>query len=210
MPVASAAAVARRAERLGLEVGWYATASVTASAVGQGVRREALISGDEIIIDREPMNREAPYKLLCIAPEPTAHHVLGELAASLPADCSAHRSSAGYLNVHLGDEVFVNYGLSMLDMAPISIGDGSQVGPCCQIYAVTHPLEAGPRAAGWEQGAPVSIGRNVWLGGGVVVCPGVSIGDDAVIGAGSVVVRDVPAAHLAVGNPSRVVRRLDP
>jgi maltose O-acetyltransferase len=104
--------------------------------------------------------------------------------------------------------VFANFGLVCLDVARIEIGDDTQIGPGVQLLTPTHPLEPGPRREGWESAEPVTIGRNVWLGGGVVVCPGVTIGDDTVVGAGSIVVRDLPAGVLAVGNPARVVRSL--
>lgn len=111
-------------------------------------------------------------------------------------------------NIRLGARAFVNYGLVALDVAPISIGDDAQFGPNVQLLTATHPLEAGLRRAKWEAGKPIVIGNNVWLGGGVIVLPGVSIGDDAVVGAGAVVTRDVPAGVLALGNPARVAREL--
>jgi maltose O-acetyltransferase len=110
--------------------------------------------------------------------------------------------------IHVGDRVFANFGLVCLDTAPVSIGDDTQLGPGVQLLTPHHPLEPGPRRERWESAQPITIGRNVWLGGGVIVCPGVTIGDDTVVGAGSVVVRDLPPGVLAVGNPARVVRRL--
>jgi len=109
---------------------------------------------------------------------------------------------------YVGDRVFANFGLVCLDTAPITIGDDTQLGPGVQLLAATHPLAPTPRRERWESAAPVTIGRNVWLGGAVVVLPGVTIGDDTVVGAGSVVVHDLPAGVLAVGNPARVVRPL--
>jgi maltose O-acetyltransferase len=109
---------------------------------------------------------------------------------------------------HVGDRVFANFDLICLDTALVTIGDDTQIGPRVQLLTATHPLEPGPRRDRWESAEPITIGRNVWLGGGVIVCPGVTIGDDTVVGAGSVVVRDLPAGVLAVGNPARVVRSL--
>ena len=83
-----------------------------------------------------------------------------------------------------------------------------QIGPHVQLLTATHPLEPGPRRDKWESAQPIVIGDNVWLGGGVIVCPGVSIGDNTVVGAGSVVTRDLPADVVAVGSPARVVRSL--
>lgn len=107
----------------------------------------------------------------------------------------------GY-NVHLGDEVFLNYGCVLLDVCPIRIGAKTQIGPGVQIYAADHPRSAGDRDAGLECGAPVTIGRNVWIGGHAIVLPGITIGDDAIVGAGSVVTRDVPPGATVVGNPA--------
>jgi maltose O-acetyltransferase len=108
----------------------------------------------------------------------------------------------------VGDRVFANFGLTALDCAPISIGDDTQIGPHVQLLTPVHPLDPEERRSKVESAAPISIGRNVWIGGGAVVLPGVTIGDDAVIGAGAVVTRDVPARSVAVGNPARVVRQL--
>jgi maltose O-acetyltransferase len=108
----------------------------------------------------------------------------------------------------VGDRVFANFGLVVLDTAQVTIGDDTLIGPGVQLLTASHPLDPGPRREGWESGEPITIGRNVWLGGGVIVCPGVTVGDDTVVGAGAVVVHDLPAGVLAVGNPARVVRRL--
>lgn len=108
----------------------------------------------------------------------------------------------------IGPGTFVNFGLTALDVVDVRIGANCQLGPNIQLLTAVHPLEAEPRRAGWEAAEPISIGDNVWIGGGVIVCPGVSIGADSVIGAGSVVTRDVPAGSLAVGSPARVIRSL--
>jgi maltose O-acetyltransferase len=118
------------------------------------------------------------------------------------------RCEYGY-QIQVGAGVFANFGLVCLDVARITIGDDTQIGPGVQLLTPTHPLEPGPRRDGWESAEPITIGVNVWLGGAVVVCPGVTIGDDTVVGAGSVVTRDLPSGVLAVGNPARVVRALN-
>lgn len=110
----------------------------------------------------------------------------------------------GY-NIRLGQGVFLNYNCVILDVAEVSIGDGTQIGPAVQLYAADHPRDPQARAEGLESARPVRIGRNVWIGGGAIVLPGVSIGDDAVVGAGSVVTRDVQAGAIVVGNPAREV-----
>jgi maltose O-acetyltransferase len=96
-----------------------------------------------------------------------------------------------------------------LDVAAITVGDDVQIGTNVQLLTPTHPVEPEPRRAKWEAAKPITIGDNVWLGSGTIVLPGVTVGENTVVGAGSVVVRDVPANVVAVGNPARIVRRLD-
>lgn len=114
----------------------------------------------------------------------------------------------GY-NIRLGRNAFINFNCVFLDCASIEIGDNLQMGPAVQIYTATHPLEADLRRSGLEYARPVSIGHDVWIGGGAIILPGVTIGDRSVIGAGSVVVHDVPAAKVVAGNPARIIRELD-
>jgi maltose O-acetyltransferase len=110
----------------------------------------------------------------------------------------------GY-NVFLGTGVFMNYGCVLLDVCPIHIGDYTQIGPGVQLYTADHPRDADQRRAGIEFGAPIIIGSNVWIGGHAIIVPGITIGDDAIIGAGSVVTRSVPAGARVAGNPARVI-----
>lgn len=107
-----------------------------------------------------------------------------------------------------GARSFANWGLVSLDVATVTIGDDVQIGPNVQLLTATHPLEPGARKDKWEAAEPIVIGDNVWLGGGVIVCPGVTIGADTVVGAGSVVTRDLPSGVIAVGSPARVIREL--
>jgi maltose O-acetyltransferase len=95
-----------------------------------------------------------------------------------------------------------------LDVAQITIGEDVQMGPNVQLLTPTHPTDSELRRAKWEAALPITIGNNVWLGGGVIVCPGVTIGDNTVVGAGAVVVKDLPPNVVAVGNPARVIRSL--
>ena len=97
-----------------------------------------------------------------------------------------------------------------LDVARITIGDDVQIGPLVQLLTPTHPVDAALRRAKWEAAEPIAIGDNVWLGGGVIVCPGVTIGEDTVVGAGAVVTRDLPAGVVAAGVPARVIREAQP
>jgi maltose O-acetyltransferase len=111
-------------------------------------------------------------------------------------------------NITLGDRVFFNFNCVVLDVAPVRIGSGVLFGPAVQIYAATHPLGAAERRTGLEYGKAVEIGEDVWVGGGAIICPGVRIGARTVVGAGSVVTRDIPEAVFAAGNPCRVLREV--
>ena len=109
------------------------------------------------------------------------------------------------INIFLEDRVFMNAGCVILDTAPVHIGPGTMLGPAVQIYCAEHHKDPVKRAAGLEIGKPVTIGRDVWIGGGAVILPGVNIGDEAIVGAGSVVTRDVAPGTTVVGNPARVL-----
>lgn len=112
-------------------------------------------------------------------------------------------------NISIGSNSFLNYDAILLDCAPITIGDDVSIGPRAQLLTALHPMDDHrARRERWETASPVSIGNNVWLGAGVIVCPGISIGDNSVVGAGSVVTRDVPDHVFAAGNPCRVIREL--
>ena len=110
--------------------------------------------------------------------------------------------------IRVGARTFVNYGLVALDVASIAIGDDVQIGPNVQLLTPTHPIDPDTRRAKWEAAEPIAIGGNAWLGGGVIVLPGVTIGENTVVGAGSIVTKDLPANVVAAGNPARVVRSL--
>ena len=96
----------------------------------------------------------------------------------------------------------------MLDVAPVAIGAACQIATRVQLLPATHPIDPGPRRTGWEYAEPITIADNVWLGGGVIVCPGVTIGQDTVVGAGAVVTKDLPAGVVAAGVPARVRREI--
>lgn len=109
-------------------------------------------------------------------------------------------------HIHVGDRFYMNYGGVILDCNSVEIGNDVLCAPYVQIYAAYHPTDPAIRLTGKELAAPVKIGNNVWIGGSVVICPGVTIGDNSTIGAGSVVVKDIPANVVAAGNPCRVIR----
>ena len=113
----------------------------------------------------------------------------------------------GY-NMIVGDRVFFNFNCVVLDVSYVRIGSRTLFGPNVQIYTATHPIDAQERASGYEYAKPIAIGEDVWVGGSAVICPGVTIGDRTIIGAGSVVTRDIPSDVFAAGNPCKVIRHL--
>ena len=150
------------------------------------------------INSHDPSDREGLDELLGRLLGRLGEHT--EIRPPIYVDYGAH--------TFFGDRCFVNFGLVVLDVRPVTIGNAVLIGPNAQLLTAVHPVEPGRRRDKWESALPVTIGDNVWLGGGVIVCPGVTIGPNTVVGAGSVVVRDLPANVVAVGNPARVVRQL--
>lgn len=114
----------------------------------------------------------------------------------------------GY-NIQVGENFYANFGCTMLDVNTITIGDNVLLAPNVQIYTAAHPVDPVERLTGKEFAKPIIIGNNVWIGGGAIICPGVTIGDNVTIGAGSVVLKDIPANVIAAGNPCRVIRQLE-
>lgn len=113
-------------------------------------------------------------------------------------------------HIYAGDRLYMNYGCVILDCNPVHLGNDVLCGPYVQIYTAYHPIDPTVRLSGRELAAPITIGNNVWIGGGAILCPGVTIGDNTTIGAGSVVTKDIPAHVVAAGNPCRVIRTLTP
>ena len=147
----------------------------------------------------------ARYNTALDAATSARHALLVERLAAVGKDAvvrSPFHCDYGF-NISLGAGAFLNFNCVILDVVEVVIGDRTQIGPGVQILTADHPREAAGRASGLEFARPVRIGRNVWIGGGAIILPGVSVGDDAVIGAGSVVTRDVPAGATALGNPAR-------
>ena len=131
----------------------------------------------------------------------TLRHVGEDVVVRPPFFCE-------YGAISIGDRTFVNVDAVMLDVAPITIGAACQIATRVQLLTATHPVDPEPRRLGWEYGRPITLADNVWLGGGVIVCPGVTIGQDTVVGAGAVVTRDLPAGVVAGGVPARVLREI--
>lgn len=181
--------------------------------------RERMLAGDLYVADDPESERIARRALVLVdryhravvaAQDEEARAILTDLLGSLGEGAFIKPPLAVDYgeNLHVGARTFVNSGLTALDVGTITIGEDCQIGPNVQLLTPTHPVDPQPRRDKLEAAAPITLGDNVWLGGGVIVCPGVSIGDNTVVGAGAVVVRDLPADVVAVGNPARVVRRI--
>jgi len=135
--------------------------------------------------------------------------MLKKLFAEVGENCyieSPYFANWGGHHVHLGSNVYANAGLKLVDDTHIYIGDCTMLGPNVVLATAGHPIDPELRSRGLQYNMPVRIGRNCWLGAGVIVMPGVTIGDNTVIGAGSIVTKDIPANVVAVGNPCRVLR----
>jgi maltose O-acetyltransferase len=112
-------------------------------------------------------------------------------------------------NIYVGENVYFNFNCVVLDVNKVTIGPRTLFGPNVQIYTATHPMEYKIRAEQLELGLPINIGEDVWVGGGAIICAGVTIGDRAVIGAGSIVTRDIHSDCFAAGNPCKVIKELE-
>ena len=117
-------------------------------------------------------------------------------------------SNWGGKHTHLGNNVYANFNLTLVDDTYITIGDNTMIGPNCTLATAGHPIDPTLRAKAYQFNIPITIGKNVWLGAGVIVLPGVTIGDNSVIGAGSVVTKDIPSNVVAFGNPCKVIREI--
>ena len=180
--------------------------------------RERMLAGDLYIADDPDIAREAQravrlaaeylaaYSQDATAAQPILAELVGELCEGAHVKPPLYVDYGSYIRI--GARTFINYNLTALDVAPITIGADCQIGPSVQLLTPTHPLEPQPRKDKLEAAQPITIGDNVWIGGGAIVLPGVTIGDNSVVGAGAVVTKDVPANVVVVGNPARVVREL--
>ena len=181
-------------------------------------QRERMLAGElyladdpEIIADQRRAMRLTDRFNRSAADTPRLRQqILTELLGGLGEDVEIRPPlycDYGY-QIRIGARTFVNFGLMAADTAAVTIGEDVQIGPYVQLLTPTHPVEPEPRRAKWEAAEPIVIGDNVWLGGGVIVLPGVTIGENTVVGAGAVVPKDLPANVVAVGNPARVIRQL--
>ena len=133
-------------------------------------------------------------------------HFLGATGKQLLIE-QPFRCDYGY-NIRVGENFYANMGCTILDEALVTFGGNVLLAPNVSIYTAGHAVNVAQRVTGWEYAYPVTVGHNVWIGGNVVILPGVSIGDNSIIGGGSVVTKDIPANVIAVGNPCKVIREL--
>lgn len=147
------------------------------------------------------------YNQTTVDDGPVRHALLKSHLGAIGENCAIRAPlfiDYGY-NIYIGDHVFINYNCVLLDVCPITIGSNVQIGPAVQILTADHPRNAIDRKAGLEMGKPITIEGNAWIGAQAVILPGVSVGEDAIVGAGSIVTRDVSAGTTVVGNPARIV-----
>jgi maltose O-acetyltransferase len=181
--------------------------------------RERMLAGDLYIAD-DPQLAEASsnaldlmaaYNATTVRQGPLRRQLLEALVGSVGEGSEVRPPFYVDYGSHItiGARCFANFGLVALDVAAITLGDDVQIGPNVQLLTPTHPVEPGPRRDKWEAAEPIHIGDNVWLGGGAIVLPGVTIGANTVVGAGAVVTKDLPANVVAVGNPARVIRSIE-
>lgn len=180
--------------------------------------RERMLAGELYLAD-DPELAERSRRAIRLADEYGRAAVVGSaeargLLAELVGELGEGAEVRPPLFVDYGDQLsigartFINFNLTALDVARITIGADCQLGPNVQLLTPTHPVDPQQRLEKLEAAEPITLGDNVWLGGGVIVCPGVTIGDNSVIGAGSLVTRDIPANVVAVGSPARVIREI--
>ena len=146
----------------------------------------------------DPENQEEKTKLL--------KDLLGKTGENINIEPPFH-CDYGY-NIEVGENFFANYNFIVLDVGKVRIGDNAQIAPNVSIYTAGHPVHPESRNTGYEYGIDITIGNNVWIGGNTCILPGVTIGDNAVIGAGSVVTKDIPPDVIAFGNPCKVIRKI--
>jgi len=167
---------------------------------------EAIMKEQLAYLDRMDEYNRTPRRM-----QAERARMLPELFAEVGDNCyieSPYFANWGGHHVHLGSNVYANAGLKLVDDTHIYIGDSTMLGPNVVIATAGHPIDPELRSRGLQYNLPVRIGRNCWLGAGVIVMPGVTIGDNTVIGAGSIVTKDIPSGVVAVGNPCRVLREV--
>ena len=171
--------------------------------------------GQEGILEEQRRRMEILYDYNATRPSETGRRaeLLGKMLAEAGENCYIEppfHANFGGGHVHFGNNVYANFNLTVVDDAHVYVGDDVQIGPNVTIATAGHPISPRLRERVYQYNVPVHIGRNCWIGAGAVILPGVTIGDHSVIGAGSVVTKDIPAGVVAVGNPCRVLREIGP
>lgn len=174
---------------------------------------EVYFPGDPEILKEQIQYQEKLYDYNQTRPseQEKRTNLLKEMFAEIGENCYIeppfHANFGGH-HCHFGKNIYVNYNLTAVDDTHIYVGDNTMIAPNVILASAAHPLDPEERRKGYQYNKPVHIGKNCWLGAGVIVVPGVSIGDDTVIGAGSVVTKDIPSGVVAVGNPCRVIKEI--
>ncbi len=174
---------------------------------------EVYFPGDPEILKEQVQYQEKLYDYNQTRPseQEKRTNLLKEMFAEIGENCYIeppfHANFGGH-HCHFGKNIYVNYNLTAVDDTHIYVGDNTMIAPNVILASAAHPLDPEERRKGYQYNKPVHIGKNCWLGAGVIVVPGVSIGDDTVIGAGSVVTKDIPSGVVAVGNPCRVIKEI--
>lgn len=174
---------------------------------------EVYFPGDPEILKEQVQYQEKLYDYNQTRPSEREKrtNLLKEMFAEIGENCYIeppfHANFGGH-HCHFGKNIYVNYNLTAVDDTHIYVGDNTMIAPNVILASAAHPLDPEERRKGYQYNKPVHIGKNCWLGAGVIVVPGVSIGDDTVIGAGSVVTKDIPSGVVAVGNPCRVIKEI--
>ena len=174
---------------------------------------ELYLPGDPEIMQQQEQCLEMLYDFNATRPgeldkrEAMLRQMFAEIGEGCYIEPPLHSNMGGH-HVHFGKNVYANYNLTLVDDTHIYVGDYTMFGPNVTIATAGHPIEPSLRQRGLQYNMPVHIGKNCWLGAGVIVMPGVTIGDNTVIGAGSIVTRDIPSGVVAVGNPCRVLREV--
>ena len=174
---------------------------------------EVYFPGDPEILEEQIQYQEKLYDYNQTRPseQEKRTNLLKEMFAEIGENCYIeppfHANFGGH-HCHFGKNVYANYNLTAVDDTHIYVGDNTMMAPNVILASAAHPLDPEERRKGYQYNKPVHIGKNCWLGAGVIVVPGVSIGDDTVIGAGSVVTKDIPSGVVAVGNPCRVIKEI--
>jgi hypothetical protein len=174
---------------------------------------EVYFPGDPEILEEQIQYQEKLYDYNQTRPseQEKRTNLLKEMFAEIGENCYIeppfHANFGGH-HCHFGKNVYANYNLTAVDDTHIYVGDNTMIAPNVILASAAHPLDPEERRKGYQYNQPVHIGKNCWLGAGVIVVPGVSIGDDTVIGAGSVVTKDIPSGVVAVGNPCKVIKEV--